>query len=128
MAAINNYATSTMTAPIIHNTTPHAIVLYAQDRQTVLVTWEPSAIQCRVQSTSQEVAHPTGLPVVTHQWSSADEQLPAPQEGVFYMVSTLFADRIRVRTKADLLIPDSGPTAVREGNQILGVVRFTAPT
>lgn len=112
----------------IINTTPHTVTLISSaDRSTIVEQWTPSELQARVSSTEAQAEHPTGLPCVRHSWSSADDQLPEPAAGVYYIVSTLFADRLVSRSKTDLLIPDSGPSAVRENGQIKGVIRFTLP-
>ena len=49
--------------------------------------------------------------------------LPAPQEGIYYLVSSIVADALRGSGRTDILVPDSGPDAVRENGQILAVRR-----
>ena len=46
------------------------------------------------------------------------EGLPEPQPGVLYIVSMLVAQRVM---RADVVSPDSGPTAIRENGQIVAV-------
>lgn len=110
----------------IINTTPHTVALYHEDDSWV--EFPKSELQCRVSSQATPVQHTTGLPCVRHTWDDADGQLPPPENGVYYIVSTLFADRLRV-ARFDILIPDSGPaSAVRDPrSNILGVRRFTVP-
>ena len=45
--------------------------------------------------------------------------LPAPEEGVIFIVSALVAQRCIGRK--DVFSPDTGPTAIREGGQIVAV-------
>ena len=49
-------------------------------------------------------------------------RLPAPVAGVVYVVSALVADRAR---RSDVVSPDTGPSAIRDGGQIVAVTGFT---
>lgn len=50
--------------------------------------------------------------------------LPTPREGEYLIVSTMVADALRGSGRADILVPDSGPDAIREGGQIVAVRRL----
>lgn len=64
-----------------------------------------------------------GVPVVSAEYGDVTG-LPESQDGVVYVVSMLVAQRAG---RADVLSPDSGPSAIRENGQVVAVrnlVRF----
>src|SRR5690242_24066 len=62
-----------------------------------------------------------GVPVVSAEFGDI-VGLPEPQDGVVYVVSMLVAQRAG---RADVLSPDSGPTAIRENGQVIAVRNLT---
>lgn len=105
------------------NCTPHAINILREDGSTVTV--EPSGTVVRV-STSQEVIDTIdGIPVVRTVFTNIT--LPELQDGVVYIVSTVVLQAMQqlgIR-RNDIVAPDTGSTAVRDGSgQIVAIRRF----
>lgn len=70
-----------------------------------------------------QVGEFAGVPIVSSEYGEITG-LPDPVDGVVYVVSMLVAQRAG---RADVLSPDSGPTAIRENGQVVAVrnlVRF----
>lgn len=104
----------------IKNLTPHAIVVELADGQRV--TFPPAGAPARVSTTQEEVGSIAGIPLRRTAWGEV-AGLPAPEEGVIYITSALVADRAR---RADVVSPDTGPTAIRENGQIVAVRAFVS--
>lgn len=51
--------------------------------------------------------------------------LPDPQHGTLYIVSTMVFAHPDVQSRTDLVVPDSGPDAIRQNGQPYAVRRFT---
>ena len=105
------------------NLTPHAITVRAAGRDVVI---PPSGQVARV-SVSQTEAGTVevdgiAIPVVANVYGDV-VGLPAPEPETVYIVSGLVLSRISNRD--DVLAPDTGATAIRDGNgQIVAVTRF----
>lgn len=90
------------------NLTPHAIVLQTQDGERVTVP--PSGTIARVATTPGELGTIPGVPVpVANPTTFGEvEGLPAPQDGVFFIVSGLVGAALR-GSRPDVLCPGTGP-------------------
>lgn len=105
---------------MIINLTPHPITIRPQDGEEIVI--EPTAPAARVAVKSVQVGTIDGIPVMQSEYG-AIENLPDPVDGVFYVASMLVAQRA---ARADVLSPDSGPTAIREHGQIVAVRALVA--
>jgi len=90
----------------IVNLTPHAIVLRSSESEDTIVP--PSGTVARVSSVPGETRTVPGIPVPV---AGPDirgpiEGLPAPVEGVVYIVSAVVGDRV---SRPDVLMPGTGP-------------------
>lgn len=101
----------------IVNLTPHSISL-ADEAGNIVDTFAPSGKVVRM-ATSQEVVGEAvaGVPLRRTVFGEVSG-LPEPQEGVLYLVSSLIAQRVQ---RADVVSPDTGPTAVRKDGQVVAV-------
>ena len=105
------------------NLTPHAIVVRVSGRDVVI---PPSGQVARVSTKQVEVGvveiDGVAVPVVVNDYGPVDG-LPAPEPGTIYIVSGLVLSRVGGRK--DVVAPDTGSTAVRDGGgQIVAVTRF----
>jgi hypothetical protein len=98
------------------NLTPHAINL-ANAEGEIISTIPASGQTARIASTQTVVGEVNGIPVRRTDWGKV-EGLPEPQDGVVLVVSTLVAQATH---RADVVSPDTGPTAVREGGLVKAV-------
>ena len=104
------------------NLTPHTLTIRVGDKEVKI---EPSGQVARV-ATQQVVIDRlqfdgVKIPVVATKYGEV-EGVPAPQEGVIYITSSLVAGRVK---RADVVAPDTGPTAIRnEQKQIVAVIRL----
>lgn len=104
----------------IINLTPHPIVV--RNSQGEDVTFTPSGSIARV-SVSTETLEPVAGFRLNRQVFGAVENLPAPQEGVMYIVSALVLGQCAGRT--DVVAPDTGRDAIRnEKGHIVSVLGF----
>lgn len=97
----------------LRNLTPHALSLLAQDGSAVALP--PSGVVARravLRRTAEEVA---GLPVAVEALGPV-EGLPAPEDGVIYVISRLVAEAVPHRT--DVLAP--GEPVRDDGGRIIG--------
>jgi len=107
---------------MIKNLTPHRVVVLLPDGGEKV--FEPSGQLARVRTIESDLGQLEGIPLVSRGWGEI-EGLPAPEPGVFFIVSSLVFEAARERD--DLLVPDTGPTAVRDSaGQLLAVRRFIA--
>ena len=104
----------------IKNLTPHPIAIELADGQRV--TFAPAGAPARVSTSQEEVGQVAGIPLRRTAWGEV-QGLPAPEEGTIYIVSALVADRAR---RPDVVSPDTGPTAIREGGQVVAVRAFVS--
>lgn len=101
------------------NLTPHPIRVADKDGNIVAV-FPPSGLVARVATTAEVVAHIGDIPVVRTTFGEV-AGVPDPKDGVVYIASTLVAQALRRR---DVVSPDTGPTALREGGQVVAVRGF----
>lgn len=110
------------------NLTPHTVTVRPVDGTGREFVYPPSGSVARVQMVETPDA-PThdGCPCVTVEYGVADFPPDLPLPPTSYIVSTMFADAFRRQhplSQIALYVPDSGPTAVREGGQIVAVRRL----
>lgn len=101
------------------NLTPHAIRVVDAEGQ-LLMELPPSGVVARVETSAAEVGRIGDIPVLRTDFGAVTG-VPAPEEGVVYITSTLVAQAAR---RPDVVSPDTGPTAVRENGQVVAVRRF----
>lgn len=104
------------------NLTPHPISL-ADAAGEISATFPPSGEVARI-STSQEVVMQLSGAEVRRTVFGALEGLPAPQEGVVYLASSLVAQQAAKEGRVDVVAPDTGPTAIRKDGQVVAVRGF----
>jgi hypothetical protein len=106
----------------IINLTPHAIKI-ADEAGNIIREIPPSGTVARVSTTEAPAGEIDGIPAVETQFGEV-EGLPEPQEDTVFLVSSLVRSAIP-ESRTDVLVPDTGPTAVRdEAGRILAVRRF----
>ena len=103
------------------NLTPHLIRVFKDNGEIIEIP--PSGIVARVRTETVKVGEIDGIDVVATRFGEV-ENLPPPQEGVIYIVSTLVLSAITDRY--DVVAPDTSPqSAIRdESGRIVGVRRF----
>ena len=99
---------------------PHDCVVRIDGRDIVI---PPSGQVARVAATAREVATVGEIPIVVTEFGEITG-LPEPQSGVLYLTSTLVAQAAARLGRADVVSPDTGPTAIREGGQVVAVIRL----
>ena len=101
------------------NLTPHEIQIVIG---TGVHTIPPSGqiARCVVKAVPAGMIGALGFPL-SRQEFGAVEGLPEPKEGVWYLASTLVAQQAK---RADVVSPDTGPTAIRENGQVKAVLGF----
>jgi hypothetical protein len=101
------------------NLTPHTVSLADADGN-VIATFPPSGQVARVATSTEVVAQLMGRPISRTTFGEVTG-IPAPAEGVVYLVSTIVAQAAR---RPDVVSPDTGPTAVRKDGQVVAVRGF----
>lgn len=102
------------------NLTPRVIFLQREDGTRE--TFPTSGKQARVEMKSIPEGALLGAPVV-RQTAGPVSGLPAPESDVIYLVSDEVAQQ--VPTRRDVVAPDTGPTAIRDGDgKIVAVTRW----
>ena len=86
----------------VTNLTPHSISFINEDGTQILVV-EPSGEVARVSVRTETVGKINGIPVTTSVFGEV-ENLPDPQDGTIYIVSSLVAQRCHDRD--DVFIPN----------------------
>lgn len=104
--------------PIV-NLTPHAISTADADGN-LLATYEPSGSLARCAVSSETVATVDGVAIRRTVFGEVTG-IPAAQDGVLYLTSTLVAQAAK---RADVVSPDTGPTAVRKDGHVIAVKGF----
>ena len=101
------------------NLTPHEITVRGPNGDLRI----PASGQiARVQTVESDAGTVAGVPAVTRAFGEI-ENLPAPREGVAFIVSSMVLGAVSGRD--DVVAPDTGPTAVRdEDGKIKAVTRF----
>ncbi len=104
---------------IIKNLTPHAIVLRSTNGIDTIIPPEPGTV-ARVASSPGMQLGSEGFPCLLYSSPTWGEvvNLPEPQEGVIFIVSSLVAGR--VCNRPDVFSPGTGPTdgAIREPDKL----------
>jgi hypothetical protein len=100
------------------NLTPHPITI--QPTGAPPVTIPVSGRIARLDSAQETDAEIAGVPVVTTRFGQVIG-LPDPEPGKVYIVSSIVAQHVR---RPDVVSPDTGPTAIRQGGQIVAVTRL----
>lgn len=109
-----------MTNKII-NLTPHTINICAEDG-SIIRSYESKGI-ARAKQTAEVVGNLDGVELVSMKFG-ATEDLPAPEDGTYYIVSVITANAAKAegRTTSDLVITAD---PVRDAaNRIIGCRRF----
>jgi hypothetical protein len=101
------------------NLTPHEIVLVNQNGTISRIP--PSGEVARVAMEYRDSDAVPGVAVAEVVMGQV-EGLPSPQEGRYYLVSAMVAQA--ASTRADVLAPDTGPTAIRRDGQVAAVTRL----
>lgn len=83
------------------NLTPHAINFVSQDGD-ILKTVEPSGSVARVSVKTETIGEADGIPVTSSVYGEI-KNLPEPEEGTIYIVSSLVAGRTK---RKDVFIPN----------------------
>ena len=99
---------------------PHDCVVRLNGRD---ITIPPSGQVARVAATAREVAKVGEIPIVATEFGEIIG-LPEPEPGVLYLGSTLLAQAAARAGRTDVVSPDTGPTAVRDGGQVVAVIRL----
>lgn len=94
------------------NKTPHSIHIADEDGNIVREI-PPTPPACRVASSAKPGTPIDGVPFVETVFGEI-ENLPAPEDGVWYIVSQIVIAASNGRP--DLVRPDSGPTAMRDAD------------
>ena len=105
----------------IKNLTPHTINICAEDG-TIVKSYESEGI-ARASQTAEHVGELDGIELVSMRFGKT-EDLPAPEEGVYYIVSVITANAAKAegRTTSDLVIT-ADPVRDADG-RIIGCKRF----
>lgn len=107
----------------LRNLTPHEIVVYSQDRTTVLFTVPSEGIFLRVPTDQKTIGEINGIPVQKVEYGEVKD-LPAPEEDTVFIVSQMVLSALH-GTRTDMVCPDTGKGAVRDENgRILGTTVF----
>jgi len=113
------------------NLTPHDVVAYTQSNKRIIIP--ASGDIARIEPNPTLVRKIFGVPllrkyfedVYVYRRHSEDIALPEQEEGVYYIVSNMVAQRSRELNRNDLIAPDTGTSCVRDGeNKIIGVRNF----
>ena len=106
----------------IINCTPHSINIHLEDG---IRTFEPSGIVPRANVKAIADGSIDGIPVFRTEFSNV-EDLPARQEGVWLLVSSIVRTHPDLKDRDDLLSPDTSPMSCirNEQGQIVGVKGF----
>lgn len=106
------------------NLTPHRLNFYTPQGVTAV---EVSGTLARVSSSSQKTGEVAGVPIYSTAFAEV-QGLPEPQEGTFYVVSTLILTALKAAglSRPDLVAPGTGPNdgAVRAEGKVVGVTRL----
>ena len=83
-----------------------------------------SETPCFVKTKQRIIGKVAGIPIAETQFESI-ENLPEPEEGVYYIVSRISMDFIPF-DREDVFCVDTGPTAVRdESGQVVAVTQLS---
>jgi hypothetical protein len=99
------------------NLTPHDIVV---NRGGFKITLPPERNPVRVKHEWSYCGTLAGIDVVETSHNNL-ENVPLPEEGTIFVVSTLAAMLLR---RKDVVAPDTGPTATRSSGKVMSITRF----
>jgi hypothetical protein len=99
------------------NLTPHALTVEG------LGTLPASGQVARVSVAQRDIGTRGGVRL-RQSAKGMVEGIPAPVEGVTYIVSGMVLDALAGSRLADVVAPDTGPDAIRENGQIVAVRGF----
>lgn len=105
---------------VIINLTPHTITIVGQDGK-ILRSFPPSGNIARVSTIQKDAGTIAGVPVKLQTYGAV-QGLPAPQDGVVYIVSSIVAQAADGRD--DLIIPDTANAIRDDQGRIIGVPGF----
>ena len=113
----------------IINLTPHALTLISPSGEETIIP--PSGEVARVSSTPGALTSPAGFPCLVASPTIFGEVtgLPAPHEGVWFIVSGLVGGALVGKGRQDVLVPGTGPADCPRRNDkghITGVTRLVA--
>ena len=113
----------------IVNLTPHALTLIAPSGEHTILP--PSGTVARVGSTPGAVEARDGFPCLVASPTTFGEVtgLPAPQDGVVFIVSGMVGSALAGKGRTDVFVPGTGPNdgALRnDAGHIVGVTRVVA--
>jgi hypothetical protein len=100
------------------NLNKHEIVLQVKEGE--FVSFPPSGITCGAAVKQVEKYSIGGVPVMGNEYGEV-QGVPEPEEDTIYIVNMIVLSRMN---RSDLVSPDTGPTAIREGGQVKAVIRF----
>lgn len=110
----------------IVNLTPHTLNV-VDDAGKIILSVAPSGTIARVTTQQTVVGNVGGVDVVRTVFGDVDG-LPAPQDDVVYVVSTLVLQALKANGifRNDVVSPDTSPTSVvrDDAGNIIGVKRF----
>lgn len=99
------------------NLTPHDVVI---DRDGMKITIKPERNPVRVKHDWKYDGTLGGVDVVETSHNNL-ENVPLPEEGTTFIVSTLAAMLLR---RKDIVAPDTGPSAIRVKGDVVAIRRF----
>lgn len=104
------------------NLTPHDVVVRLDNREEKVY---PSVGSARVTTYSEVVGQVDGIDIVSQSYGDI-EGLPAPKEGVLYIVSLVVRMAAQQQGRDDVISPDTSPQgAIRDdAGRIIAVRRF----
>ena len=105
------------------NLTPHTVRV-VNDNDEVIFVSEESGQRASVRTSPNVVRHIDGVPMSVTSYGPING-LPGPEPGTLYIVSTMIFAHPDVADRNDLVVPDSGPDAIRKDGQPYAVRRFT---
>lgn len=105
----------------IRNLTPHTVSVVAEDGSVKAVF--PSEGIARASQTAEHVGELDGIELVSMRFG-ATEDLPAPEDGTYYIVSVITANAAKAegRTTSDLVI--TADPVRDDSGRIIGCKRF----
>ena len=102
------------------NLTPHDLIIFKDGSKTIIPA---SGKVARVSSVDTPRGDIDGIPVVARGFGDVVD-LPAPQDGVIYIVSVMVLSALAGK-RDDVVAPDTGAGAVRDDSgRIVGVKGF----
>jgi hypothetical protein len=111
----------------IINLTPHEVIIYDQTGQNIVLRIPPAGKVARVSISAQTVGEINSIAVRKTTYGDIQD-LPDPQPGVIYVVSTIVLIALKDKgiIRPDVVSPDTNPdSAVRDASgKIIGVKYF----